>query len=321
LTATRHKSLVPICNRPAIGYLFDWLRDSGVKRIILALGTNNEDLAEAYPAGSLHGVELLLVKETHRLESGGAIRNAVETAGIEDRFVVLNGDILVEFDFRAALSAHIAAGADLTLALYPVEQPAAFGVAAVDESGNVTGFVEKPPRGSEPGNLVNAGVWIFESGIVSEIPPGPVRVEETLFPSLVARGRRVLGYRFEGLWADIGTSQRYLELNQLLLQRAEGSAIESSAKVGEGAEVECSAVGDGCAVGARAVVRGSVLWEGVAIGDKATVVDSILADGVRVGAGAKVEGAVVGQGAVIAPYAVVSRGTVVEGHSRYDAAG
>lgn len=318
LTAARHKSLVPVLNRPAIEHLFDWLRRSGFRRAVLALGQNNDDLAEAFPPGLYDGLELVLVLEHARLESGGAIRNAVAEAGIEGRFTVLNGDVFVDFDFAAALRSHERLAADLTLALYEVPDPSSFGVAVVDGEGLVTGFVEKPPPGTAPSNLINAGVWIFEPGLVAEIPPGPVRVEETLFPSLVARRRRVLGYRFAGIWADIGTPARYLGLHNALL--ADGrNVVDAGAEVEAGARLLGTAVGAGAMIAASASVSRSILWESVRVSAGATIADSILADGVTVGAGAKVTGAVVGSGATIPPGANVPAGTSVEAGSRYHA--
>ncbi len=316
LTATRHKSLVPLLNRPAIEYLFDWLARSGIERVVLALGQSNEDLAASYPAGRHGAIEIVPIVEKERLESGGAIRNAVRTAGIAGRFVVLNGDVYVDFDFRAAYRAHVGFGADLTLALHEEEDPSQFGVAVVDPEGLVTGFVEKPPRGEAPSRLVNAGVWIFEPGLVDEIPAGAVRVEETLFPSLVARRRRVLGYRFVGHWADLGTPQRYLALSRALL--AGDNDIAMGANIAADADVAGSAVGPGSTVGSRARVTDSILWEGVTVGKGAVVERSILADGVIVGDGATAAGVVAGKGASIGAGAVVPQGTSIDAGGRYD---
>ncbi len=316
LTSARHKSLVPVLNRPAIDYLIDWIERSGIDRVVLALGHANEDLAATYPAGRRGPVEIVPIIERERLESGGAIRHAVRSAGIDGRFVVLNGDVYVDFNFHAAFQAHVGFGADLTLALHEEEDPSAFGVAVVDAEGLVTGFVEKPPRGEAPSRLVNAGVWIFEPGLVDEIPPGAVRVEETLFPSLVARRRRVLGYRFDGHWADLGTPQRYLDLNLRLLGGR--SEIARDAQALPGAEVAGSVVGSGCQIEDGARVIDSILWEGVEIGRGAVVERSILADGVVVGAGARLAGVVAGKGARIAQGVTVPAGTVIEAGGGYD---
>lgn len=319
LTYTRHKSLVPLCNRPAIAYLLEWLGRSGFSRAILAIGLNNEDLATAYPGGPAHGIEVVQVLEHQRLESGGAIRNAVHEAGIEGRFVVVNGDVFADFDFADALRAHEAAAADLTLALFEVDDPSPFGVAVLDEHRLVTGFIEKPPPGTAPGRLVNAGIWIFEPGLVEEIPPGAVRVEETLFPSLVARRRKVLGYQFKGIWADIGSPARYLALNQTLLEHGFGRPVPPGAVVDSTAHVSGASLGEGCRVGPRASIRDSLLWESVRVDAGATVNGSILADGVQVGEGATVTGAIVGSHAVIEPHATVPQGTSIEPRTRYHA--
>lgn len=315
LTARRHKSLVPLLNRPAIEHLFDWLRRSGVEDVVLAIGRMNEDLAEAYPEGEHRGLRIRHVIEKERLESGGAIRYAVQQAGIEGRFLVLNGDVYLDFDFREALRQHEEAKAALTLVLTPVEDPSSFGVAVVDDESLVTGFVEKPPPGTAPSNLVNAGAWIFERRIVDDIPPGAVRVEETLFPSLVARRQPVLGFVSDSLWADLGTPARYLELSRELVAR-QGQCIDERARVDRGATVEGSTLGPGTSVAARAIVRDSVVWERVTIEQDAHIEDSILGDGVSIGAGASVVGAVVGPGASVGPESRVAPGTIIEADAK-----
>lgn len=316
LTAHRHKSLVPVLNRPAIDYLFDWLERHGIARAVLALGQANEDLAASYPAGRRGNLEIVPVIERERLESGGAIRHAVQTAGIDGRFVVLNGDVFVDFDLTAAIRAHEAFGAELTLALHEEPDPSAFGVAVLDSAGTVIGFVEKPLPHEAPSNLVNAGVWLFEPGLVDEIPPGAVRVEETLFPSLVARGRPVLGYQFEGAWADLGTPARYLALHDYLLH--ERNALAAGCEVAPHAVVAGCSCAVGVTIAENARVSHSILWEGVHIGEGAVVERSILADGVEVGPGARVIDAVVGSNAVIAGGCEVPRGTSIEAGARYD---
>jgi mannose-1-phosphate guanylyltransferase len=199
--------------------------------------------------------------------------------------------------------------ADLSIALHEEEDARQFGVATLDERCLITRFVEKSPE--PPSRLVNAGVWIFESHLVNEIPAGAVRVEETLFPDLVASGRPVLGHRFEGQWADIGTPERYLRLVMELLDGG-AAGLAPDVLLGTRARVSRSAAGPGCRLGPRAEVSGSVLWEGVEISPGARVADSILADGVFVGAGVRLEGCVVGSGARIVEGSVVPAGAVIE---------
>ena len=316
LTLTRHKSLIPVANRPALDHLLDWLGGHGIKRVVLALGQHQDDLVDAYPEGNRGALTIAHVVERERLESGGAIRNAVRAAEVEGRFLVLNGDVYVDFDLGMALAAHDETGARLTLALCRVANPSAFGVAVVDGDSRITGFVEKPPPGTAPSDLVNAGVWVFEPDLVGEIPPGAVRVEETLFPSLVGRGENVRGHRFEGLWADLGTPGRYLELSRALVEQAGAPLVPKDAEVADDATIEGTALGAGSAVGKGARVTGSVLWEDVRVEANAQVRDSVLADGVTIGEGAVVRGAVLGRGASVARGARLRPGEIVEPDER-----
>ncbi|MBK6318004.1 MAG: NDP-sugar synthase [Dehalococcoidia bacterium] len=316
LTSHRHKSLVPLLNRPAIEYLFEWLERSGFDRVVLALGQANEDLATAYPAGQRGRLEIIPILERERLESGGAIRNAVKTAGIAGRFAVLNGDVYVDFDFAPALAAHIEREADLTMALKALPDPSQFGVAVTDGTGLITGFVEKPPPGTAPSNLVNAGVWIFEPGLVEEIPSGAVRVEETLFPSLVARRRTVLGHQFSGTWADLGTPARYLQVSKELLGTR--NEIAPGVKLSATGSLSGSAIGMSSQLQMGTTVQNSILWENVTVSAGAQVIDSILADNVFVGTGAVLQGVVAGRGAQIGAGVVLPPGTSIEAGGRYD---
>ena len=319
LTDRRHKSLVPLCNRPFIEYLFEWLAQSGFERAILSLGVRNEDLAAAYPPGEHCGIRVEIVQESERLESSGAIRYAVNEAGIDRRFVVLNGDVFVDFDFERALAAHETARAELTLALHEVEDPSAFGVAVTNDGGLITRFVEKPPAGTAPSHAINAGVWIFERHIVDEIAAGAVRVEETLFPMLVSSARRVLGYRFEGPWEDVGVPSRYRDLNMLLLDRGV-RGVAGNAAIAKSATIERSAIGAGTTIAGGAVVTNSVLWENIQVGQGARVDGCVIADGAVIGGGAALTNAVVGSRVVITPGTIVPRGASIATETRYDGA-
>lgn len=315
LTATRHKSLVPVCNRPVLSILLSWLAEGGVTRAILALGQKGEELIAAAGRPGFSTLPVVPVVERERLESGGAIRNAVREASVQGRFVVVNGDIFPGFPLSHVLADHERHSAELTIALVPVKDPTGFGVAEIGENQRIVRFVEKPLRGTRLGSLVNAGVWIFEPGLVDEIPAGAVRVEETLFPALVAAGRRIIGSVCEGVWADLGTPERYLALHRLLL--GERNAIAARVTVAPGSVVARSAVGEGSRVGPGARVEGSVLWENVEVGPGAAIFDSIVAEDVVIEAKAVLRGCVVGAGARVAAGAVVLRRTLERGE-RYD---
>lgn len=315
LTWTRHKSLVPVCNRPALALLLQWLAEGGVSRAVLAMGQSGAALLEAVQRPGFSPIPIVPVVEREPLGSGGAIRNAVHEADIPGRFLVVNGDIYAGFPLTPILAAHERTGAQLTIALVPLEDPTGYGVAELGEGGRILRFAEKPPPGSVQRGLVNAGIWVFEHPLVEEIPPGPVRVEETLFPAMAAAGRPIFGAVCEGVWADLGTPERYLGLHRTLL--GERNAVAARVSIAPGAVAVRSAIGEGSALGPGALVEDSVLWEGVQVGAGASVVATVAADGAAIGAGAVVRECVLGARATVAPGAVAI-GRKLEPGERYD---
>ena len=90
-------------------------------------------------------------------------------AGIDETFVVVNGDVLTDMDLGALIRFHRTTGAQGSISLYPVDDPSAFGVVPTDDSGRVTAFVEKPPRDQAPTNLINAGTYVLEPAVLDAI--------------------------------------------------------------------------------------------------------------------------------------------------------
>ena len=84
--------------------------------------------------------------EPEPLDTAGAIRFAALEAGIDERFLVLNGDVLTDLDIGALLDFHARRRRAGTIALHPVDDPSRYGVVPIDDDGRVLAFVEKPPR-------------------------------------------------------------------------------------------------------------------------------------------------------------------------------
>jgi len=145
---TRHtpKQMLPVVNRPMIERVVAHLADHGVEQAVLAMGYRPDAFQEAYPDGRCAGVELHYAIEPEPRDTAGAIRFAALDAGIAERFLVLNGDVLTDLDLGGLIAAHERAGAEGTISLHRVDDPSAFGVVPTDGSGRVTAFIEKPPR-------------------------------------------------------------------------------------------------------------------------------------------------------------------------------
>jgi mannose-1-phosphate guanylyltransferase len=297
LTHHRPKQMLPIVNRPMIEHVVGHLVDHGVDDVVLSLGYQPDGFRDAYPSGRCAGASLHYAIEPEPLDTAGAIRFAALDAGIDERFVVVNGDVLTDLDVTAFVAFHVARAAEASISLHRVGDPSRYGVVLTDARGRVSAFVEKPPRGQAASDLINAGTYVLEPSVTDRIPPGRrVSVERETFPAMAADGS--LYARADGCyWIDTGTPCEYIQAQLDLVDGVRGAAIDGvhpDARIAADAAVEHSVVGAG------AVVSGG-----------ARVENSVLLPRVRVCSAAVIDGSVVGEGAIVAEGAHVLRGSVV----------
>jgi len=300
LTNTVPKSMLPVAHVPLIVRLIGQLERGGVDEVTLALGFLPEPFVEAFPDGRCGGVRLGYAIEPEPLDTAGAIRFAADHAGIDETFVVANGDVLTDLSIADLVGAHRSAGAEATIHLIGVADPSAFGVVERDAAdGRIVRFVEKPAPGTAPSNLINAGTYVLEPSVLARIPPGRrTSVERETFPAVAADGR-FFSLATDDYWVDAGRPDQYRRANLDLTsgRRTEVcDAIAPTAQVAATARITDSVVGD-ARVEEAASVAGSVVLPGATIGPGAVVKDSIVAG--TVGAGAVVVRTVVGAEAKI----------------------
>lgn len=305
LTLTTPKQMLPLVDRPMIEYVLAHLAEHGVDDAVLSLGYRPDAFVEAYPEGVCAGVKLHYAVEPEPLDTAGAIRFAATDAGISERFVVVNGDVLTDLDVTELVRFHDAHGGEGTIALHRVEDPSAFGVVPTDENGRVTAFVEKPPRDAAPTDLINAGTYVLEAAALARIPAGRrVSIERETFPAMVADGV-LFAMADGGYWLDTGTPEQYLQAQLDLLDGVRGDArfgLAEDAMIDEAATVERSVVGAGASVAAGAVLIDALVLPGASIDADAQVCRSIVGPGAVVGTGAVLDGhTVLGAGVQVAP--------------------
>jgi mannose-1-phosphate guanylyltransferase len=340
LTSTMPKPAVPMVNRPMLWYMIDWLRGHGVTEVVMSMGYKADGLRAALADAGHEGVAITWVEEPEPLGTAGAVKYAERH--LAERFLVLNGDTLSDFDLSAELAQHAATGARATLALVPVEDPTAFGVVLTGEGHRVEAFLEKPSREDAPADpRINAGAYVLERDVLEMIPPGENRsFEHDVFPQLVGHG--IHAYDADGYWIDLGTPERYVQATRDLLdgavrsylddlRDAHGNVIADSAEIewadftapvviGERAVIAAGArvgphsvIGPGVEVGADCRIERSVVMDESRIADGASIEDSLVGPSVGIGFGATVErDCVIGEGATIDPGATVSSGARVE---------
>lgn len=307
LTYTRPKHILPIANRPHLHHVFDLLQRYGISGVGLLTSYLADAFKESIDLAESRGLTVDVAHEDEPLGTAGALRNAQHLIG-DETFFAFNGDILTDMDLGMVLDFHRDRKAEATIVLTPVEEPSMYGVVPTDPDGRVLGFIEKPPPGEAPTNLINAGVYVFEPSILDRIPEGvEYSAERALFPGLVEEGAALFALGVPGFWADIGTPAKYLEANlDAVAGRFATDAVAEpgpeASVVGEGvvipgsARVSSACIGADASIGERARVTRSVLLPGSSVGDGAEVVDSILGEGAKVAPEVKVEGATIADG-------------------------
>ena len=240
--------------------------------------------------------------------------------------LILSGDHIYKMDYNKMLRQHKETGADATIAVLdvPLSEASRFGIMNCKPDGTIYEFEEKP---KEPkSTLASMGIYIFswkklrkyleedEANSKSSNDFG-----KDIIPAMLANGEKMVSYRFEGYWKDVGTIESLWEANMDLLSpnsglnlsddswkiygRTTGSPPHFTAK---GAKVQHTLLSEGCEIAGN--VSESVLFSDVKVAKNANVEYSILMPGAVVEEGANVRYAIVASGAVIAKGASIGAG-------------
>jgi NDP-sugar pyrophosphorylase family protein len=204
LVPNRPKILASVCERPFVDYQMSALRNAGVDGVTLCVGHLAEQIEEYVADGRRFGLSVTYSTETTPLGTGGAIRRALDSMEA-DRFLVVNGDTYLDWDFVGLCHRHGVSGASATVALTPRPTPE-MGLVLLNDSGRVVEFLEKGMQDdvSAGDGFANAGVYVMERSMVASWPDGPASLERDYLPGLTREGR-VFGQVVAARFHDIGT--------------------------------------------------------------------------------------------------------------------
>jgi len=318
LSCTRPKILFPILNKPLLQWTFERLIKSNVSDVILAVSYRTEILfkQQRIPRCGLH---ITYSRDPLRkpLGTGGPIKRAEKLIGHDTPFLVLNEDVFADIDYTDILRTHRKEDALATIALHEVKDPTRYGVAELSKDNRIKRFVEKPPPGTAPTNLINAGVYVLSPEVLQYIPKGrAVSLEREIFPKLAEEGK-LYGHLLKGIWTDIGKPEDYLEINRKLLDQYAGSqdyrgkgkiknpvAIDRKVTLGEKSMIGPYAIlGRNVTVGKNVHIQDSVIFSGTTISDSCVISGAIIGENVNIGRKVRIE-----KGCVIADHAKIKDG-------------
>jgi mannose-1-phosphate guanylyltransferase len=227
----------------------------------------------------------------------------------------LNGDIFADLSYRELYDAHVKSGASATIALCKVDEPSRYGVVEIGSDNRIRRFIEKPPKGTAPSNLINAGVYVLSPKVFGYIPPGKhVSMEREIFPKLADEGT-LFGHMTSGLWIDIGKPEEYLQTNKLILDHLAGAIKTRNAKSFE--VKEPVAFDKHVSIGEKSVVGPyAILGEHVTVGKNVQISNSVVFPHASIGDSCVVNGAIIGEAAHVGKQVTLHQGCIIGDHAK-----
>ncbi len=296
LTSNIPKPMVPMVNKPMMEHIVELLKAHGIKDIVSALFYQPNVITTYFGDGSAWDINMHYRKAEADYGTAGCVRFSKEF--LDERFIVISGDVLTDFDLTAALRFHEQKKAKATLLLTRVSNPLQYGVVLTREDGKITRFLEKPSWGEVFSDTINTGIYILEPDVLELIPEKQeFDFSKNLFPLLLERDLGLYGYIAEGYWKDIGSLNEYQDAHSDVLRGevllkidgekhdnlliGKGSTVEADPRhltgnivigknchIHKGAVISNSVIGDGCELLPGAVVRNSIIWSWTTIGTR-----------------------------------------------------
>jgi len=329
LTTSLPKPMVPMGNVPLMEHTVRLLARQGMTDLTVLLYVQPERITEHFGDGSRWGARIRYVTPSADLGTAGAVKHAV--GSLKEPVLIISGDLLTDFDLKAAINFHTAKAADATMVLTRVEHPLQYGIVITDDDGRIVRFLEKPSWGEVFSDTINTGIYLLEPSVLELVPPErSYDFGKDLFPRLLADGRACYGFVALGYWRDVGdlTEYRLAHLDLLagkvrvempgrrVTKKGNGIWLDEEVLVDKTARLSGAVlIGRGTEVGPNAKIVNSVIGPGCRIGERAVIEGSVIWEGVEVGAGARLEECMVGVRAVIKPNAFCAEGSVVGDYS------
>ncbi|MCZ7385789.1 MAG: sugar phosphate nucleotidyltransferase [Candidatus Methanoperedens sp.] len=297
LTRNRPKVMLPVANMPLLSHVILSARDAGIREFVLVVGFGQEIIKRYFGDGSSMNVSIEYAHQEEQLGTADAVRSA--KGFVKDRFLMLNGDIIVN---SAHIKNMVKQSRDVVITARRVDNPSEFGVLEVEDD-RVLRIIEKPEK--PPTNLANAGIYVFPLAIFDAINKTKLstRKEYEITESLqflIDEGMDVGFLTLSGNWLDIGRPWDLLDANEHFLSGLKPgikgeieplATLKGNVSVGEGTIIRNGAyivgpviIGKNCDIGPNCYIRpGSSIGDDVRIGNAVEIKNSIIMNGTHIG--------------------------------------
>ncbi|MDD3984577.1 MAG: sugar phosphate nucleotidyltransferase [Methanobacterium sp.] len=302
LTVTKPKTMLQVGGKPILQYNVESLRDAGVTDITLVVGYREEVIKNYFKDGNDLDVKINYITQEKRLGTAHAIGSARKI--IKGKFIVLNGDIIVDpVLIKDLILKYNTKNAKSLLVLTEVDNPSFFGVVELN-GDKIINIVEKPAPGEAPSNLINSGIYLFDEDIFKAIDLTSMskRGEYEITDSLkiqMDNNEKVLGIKSKNNWIDIGRPWELLDVNEHFLKDLEtnihgkieeGVTIHGPVFIGKNTILRSGTyimgpvyIGKNCDIGPNTFIRKyTSIGNNVSAGNAVEIKNSIIMDNTNV---------------------------------------
>ncbi len=323
LTEGMPKPMIPILGRPIMEYILEAVRGAGITDILVTLHYRPNLIQDYFGDGKDWGLNLEYIVEDKPLGTAGSVKNGERF--LDEPFLILSGDALMDYDLTDLMAYHQASQALVTFCLARVPDPSEFGIVVIDDKGRVQRFQEKPGPSEVFTDTVNTGIYVMDPRVLADIPPDTeFDFSHDLFPVLLERGEVLQGYVGKGYWSDIGNVD---QLEQATWDLLEGLVdlprpgeeirpkifVEGTAHIEEG----CSLQGPAW-IGRDAILRSGSIVGPYAVIDRHSEVDSgarvrrsIVLNSSYIGEHAEIRGSFCGRRVLLEQAVEIEAGAVI----------
>lgn len=324
LTSSIPKPMIPLLNRPIMLHIVELLKKYEITDLVMLLYHQPAVIKNFFRDGTDFGVKITNVTPLQDMGTAGAVKCAEKY--LDERFIVISGDLLTDFNLQKIIDFHEEKEALATITLTSVKDPLQFGVVITDKEKRISQFLEKPGWGEVISDTINTGIYVLEPEIFSHIPAEEnYDFSQDLFPKLLEKQQSLFGYTAKGYWRDIGNTDSYREAHHDIFKgkvnvridepkqdlvgkdlrlgsdvnldehvTLEGTVvIGDNSQVFESAHIKDTVIGRNCTIEAGVRLSRCVIWDNVYVKRGAKLNDSVLCGNVRVGNGVVMEEGVI----------------------------
>ena len=326
LTCNMPKPMIPLMNRPIMLHIVELLKKHHITDLVMLLYHQPMAIKNFFRDGADFGVKITYVTPLEDMGTAGAVKYAEKY--LNQRFLIISGDLLTDFNLKKIIDFHEDNKALATITLTSVKDPLQFGVVVTDKSRRITQFLEKPGWGEVISDTINTGIYVLEPEVLQYIPEKEnFDFSQDLFPLLLEKQEPLFGYPMKGYWRDIGNTDSYREAHHDIFRGRinvkidepkldlvgkdlrvgadvslnDPKSIEGTVVIGDNsqilgsAQIKDSVVGRNCTVESGVKLYRCVIWDNAYIKKGARLTDSVICNNVSVG-----QGVVMEEGAIVA---------------------